>query len=160
MNKSDHFIKIARNKFKFGLFLFSKLPVAYISGVRVKEIDPTRAVVSLPFKFLTKNPFKSVYFASQAMAAELSTGVLALLHTHGHQPPISMLVFQMKAEFVKKAKTKIRFQCTDGHIIKNAVEECIQTGKGITVEVKSIGTDKTGDRVAEFYFTWSFKVKE
>jgi hypothetical protein len=117
-------------------------------------------MVSLPFRFLTKNPFKSVYFASQAMASELSTGILALSHTYGQNPPISMLVFNMKADFIKKARTRIFFECSHGLEIKNAVDQCIQTNEGVTIEVKSTGKDSFGDIVSQFYFTWTFKAKK
>ena len=100
-----------------------------------------------------------MYFASQAMAAELSTGIMALSQIYGKKPRVSMLVFDMKANFTKKATTKISFECKDGIKIKNAVEESIKTGEGVTIETKSTGKDKVGDVVSEFYFTWTFKVK-
>jgi hypothetical protein len=159
MNPSEKFIQTAQNNFKFRLFMLKNLPSAFFSGLKVAEISQEKAVVTIPFKFLTKNPFKSVYFASQAMAAELSTGVLAMAHIFKRNPSVSMLVFDMKANFTKKAATKITFTCTDGLSIKNAVEQSIQTGEGVTVTAKSTGKDKSGDVVSEFYFTWTFKVK-
>jgi len=160
MKRQEKFMKLVRNKFKFGLFMLKELPSAFFSGVRVKSISEESSIVSIPFKFFTKNPFKSVYFASQAMAAELSTGILALMHIHDIQPKISMLVFNMEASFTKKAITKINFECKDGLKIKEAVETCINTQEGVTVPVKSVGKDKHGDIVSEFNFTWTFKQKE
>lgn len=157
MDKSKQFRKIVRSNFKFRLFMLKSLPSAFFSGIRVTEISEEKAIVSIPFKFLTQNPFKSVYFASQAMAAELATGVLALSHVHKRQPRVSMLVFNMRASFSKKATSKIFFTCNDGKKIKNAVEESIKTGEGVTVEAKSTGKNKNGDVVSEFYFTWTFK---
>lgn len=139
--------------------MLKNLPAAFFSGLKVISINQDEAKVSIPFKFLTKNPFKSMYFASQAMAAELSTGVLALSQVYKRKPRVSMLVFNMKANFSKKADGKIVFTCADGLKIKNAVEESIKTGEGVTVEAKSVGTDKQGDTVSEFYFTWTFKPK-
>lgn len=159
MTASEKFRKTVSNNFKFKLFMLKKLPAAFFSGLKLTEITEKKAVVTIPFKYLTKNPFKSVYFASQAMAAELSTGVLALSQISGRKPRVSMLVFNMRANFTKKATSKITFICENGEDIKNAVEESIKTGEGVTVEAKSVGKDKVGDVVSEFYFTWTFKSK-
>lgn len=159
MENSEQFRQFVRNKLKFKLFMLKSLPSAFFSGIKITEIDDEKAVITIPFKFLTKNPFKSMYFASQAMAAELSTGILALSHISGKKPSISMLVFDMKASFTKKAKTKVTYICNDGLKIKNAIEESIKTSEGITIEAKSIGKDSFGDVVSEFYFTWTFKPK-
>lgn len=159
MNSQENFRQLVKNKLKFGIYMLKELPSAFFSGVRVKDISEERSVVTIPFKFFTKNPFRSMYFASQAMAAELSTGILALSQVYGRKPKVSMLVFDMKANFVKKAVSKITFKCNDGLKIKDAVEESIKTGKGVTIETKSAGLDSEGQLVSEFYFTWTFKPK-
>ena len=159
MNASEKFRKAVRHNFKFKLFMLKHLPSAFFSGIKLVDIAEDKSTVTIPFKYLTKNPFKSMYFASQAMAAELTTGILALSQIAGRKPNVSMLVYDMKANFVKKATTKITFICTEGIKIKDAVDESINTGEGITVEVKSTGKDSLGDIVSEFYFTWTFKPK-
>ena len=63
----------------------------------------------------------------------------------------------MRADFSKKAKSKIFFTCEDGLKIKNAVEQSIKTKEGVTVEAKSTGKNAKGETVSEFYFTWTFK---
>lgn len=60
---SASFLKLVNNKFKFNLFLFSKLPSAFLCGVRVQFADESKCVVTVPFKWLSQNPFKSTYFA-------------------------------------------------------------------------------------------------
>ncbi len=160
MSKSESFRETVRNKFKFKLFMLKELPSAFFSGLTVTTITEEKAVVTIPFKFLTKNPFKSMYFASQAMAAELSTGVLAISQTYKRKPSVSMLVFEMSANFSKKARSTVAFTCNDGLKIKNAVEETMKTGEGVTVNVHSVGVDKDGDIVSEFTFVWTFKVKK
>lgn len=159
MDTAEKFRQTVRNKFKFKLFMLKELPSAFFSGITVTEITEEKAVVRIPFKFLTKNPFKSMYFASQAMAAELSTGILALSQISGRNPKVSMLVFDMNAHFSKKARTTVEFICKNGKDIKNAVEETMKTGEGVTVKAKSVGIDKYGDVVSEFTFVWTFKSK-
>lgn len=133
--------------------------MAFLSGLRIVEFDKSRTRVSVPFKFLNKNPFRSVYFAVLSMAAELSSGVIALDAVSESSVPVSMLVLKMRAEFLKKAKSKIVFTCNDGEKIRATVRKSIETGEGQTIEVHSSGTDTTGDKVAEFVFEWTFKPK-
>ena len=159
-NNAADFIKIVRHPFKFRFFLFSKLPAAFFSGVRVREIDETKCVVSVPFKWLTQNPFRSTYFASLSMAAEMSTGALALANIYKRNPPVSMLVVKVESTYFKKAIEKTFFTCNDGQLFYNAVEESIKTGEGQIVKAKSIGVNQKGEVVAEFFVTWSFKAKK
>ena len=130
-----------------------------IAGLRIKKIDSNSCIVTVPFKYVNKNPFKSMYFAVLSMAAELSSGILALSEVSEAEKPISMLVLNMKASFTKKVKTKVSFSCNDGEKIRNAITRSIETGEGQTADVVSVGTDKSGDKVAEFCFTWTFKPK-
>ena len=64
--------------FKFGLFKILKLPLAFLTGIKIKELTEVSAVTSVQYKYLNTNPFDSLYFAVLAMSAELSTGMLAL----------------------------------------------------------------------------------
>jgi len=59
-------------------FLFFKLPSAFICGVRAKQIDENKCVVTVKHRWMNQNPFNSMYFAVQAMAAELATGALVM----------------------------------------------------------------------------------
>jgi hypothetical protein len=51
------FINLVKNPFKFSMFLLSRLPSAFFSGVRVRDISHERCLVTIPFKWLTQNPF-------------------------------------------------------------------------------------------------------
>ena len=144
---------------KFRMFLFSKLPSAYFSGIRVKSLDENKCEVTVPFKWFSQNPFRSTYFACLSMAAEMSTGALALGHLYKRKPPVSMLVVRTEGEYFKKAVDTTTFVCEDGSGIRKMIEEAIATGEGKTIRAKSIGKNKAGELVAEFYITWSFKTK-
>lgn len=139
--------------------MLSRLPMAYLAGLRVRSISEERAEVTIPYKYLNKNPFNSIYFASLSMAAELSTGLLCMAQTYKSDPGVSMLVVHMEGDFTKKAVGKITFTCEDGHQIKAAADQTKATGEGVTVVATSTGIDEAGDRVAEFRFTWSLKAK-
>jgi hypothetical protein len=157
---SQKFIKLIKHPVKFRMFLFWKLPATFFSGVRIKEIDEERSVVSVPYKWLTQNPFRSTYFASLAMAAELSTGALAMMHIYKRTPAVSMLITNMEAAYFKKATGKTFFVCESGKQILDTIEQAVGTGDFKKIKVKSSGTNKNGELIAEFFFTWSFKVKQ
>ena len=153
------FIKLMKHPVKFRMFLFTKLPAAFFAGVRVREVDANRCMVSVPYKWLSQNPFRSTYFACLSMAAEMSTGALAMAHLYKINPPVSMLVVKVESEYFKKATGRTFFVCEDGELFQKAIEESIASGEAKIVKAKSIGKNKEGEIVAEFYITWSFKAK-
>lgn len=153
------FIKLINHPFKFRLFLLYKLPAAFFSGLKIVECTPEKCITSIPYRWLTQNPFKSTYFASLAMAAEMSTGALALSNTYKQSPAISMLVTKMEASYFKKANSLTLFTCQDGLLISNTIHEARKTGDGKAITVKTVGKNETGELIAEFLFTWSFKIK-
>jgi putative heme iron utilization protein len=144
---------------KLNTFLFFKLPSAYWSGVRVKEINQQYCKVIVRHKWFNQNPFNSMYFAVQAMAAELSTGAMVMLHIKNSGHKISMLVANNKANFSKKARGRITFTCNDGHLVQDAINAAVASGQGQTFWMRSIGIDEKGDQVSQLDFEWSIKIK-
>lgn len=144
---------------KLNQFLFFKLPSAYWCGVRVKSINEGQCVVMIKHKWFNQNPFKSIYFAAQAMAAELSTGALVMYRIKNSGRNISMLVAQNKAVFTKKATGKITFTCNEGHIINEAIDRAVQTGEGQTFWMTSVGMNEKDEKVSEMSFEWTIRVK-
>lgn len=153
------FANTIQNPIKYKLFLLAKLPMAFLSGLKVVQLQPEQAAVQVRFKWLNQNPFKSIYFAVLSMAAELSTGLLAFGQIYNRQPSVSMLVTKVEGEFYKKAVGKIAFSCQNGNDVIKAIEETIATKQGTTVICKSVGANEQNEIVAVFYFTWSFKAK-
>jgi hypothetical protein len=144
---------------KLNLFLFLKLPSAFWSGVRVKAISKEECVVTVKHRWFNQNPFKSMYFAVQAMAAELTTGALVMMQIKLSGKKISMLVANNNGNFTKKATGKITFTCNEGHLIEEAIHKTIASGEGQTLWMKSIGINENGEQVSEMNFEWSIKLK-
>lgn len=153
------FKKFITNPAKFKFFLLSKLPMGFISGLKIVELSDAKSSVAVRFRWLNQNPFRSIYFAVLSMAAELSTGILAVGQVYKRNPTVSMLVVKMEADFYKKAVGKIIFTTNDGHKIAEAVEQAVATGEGVTVQCSSVGLNEANEEVARFVFTWSFKSK-
>ncbi|WP_246197638.1 DUF4442 domain-containing protein [Chitinophaga agrisoli] len=152
------FIDKVRKPVQFSLFLLWKLPSAWLSGVRVTQIQPDSCTTVVPFRWLSQNPFRSTYFACLAMAAEMSSGLLAIAQVEDVAPVrVSMLVTGMQASFMKKAKEKTWFTCRDGAAIQAAIAHTVATGEPVTITVQSNGESKDGTLIASFAITWSFK---
>ena len=154
---AEQFLSLASSPRKLRLFMLARLPMAFLAGLRVSSLSEKRAVVTIRYKYLNKNPFNSIYFANLSMAAELSTGLLCMMQTY--KANVSMLVVHMEGDFTKKAVGRISFLCEDGEAIKAAADQTKATGEGVTVVATSTGIDEAGDKVAEFRFTWSMKAK-
>lgn len=159
-SNAAQFLQLINSPVKFRLFLLSRLPAAFISGVRVRSADENKCVVTVPYKWLSQNPFKSTYFACLSMAAEMSTGVLAMAHIYKRNPPVSMLVLKVEGSFTKKAVGRTTFTCEEGQLIRQTIEDAIISNEGKMVTARSYGRNKDGEVVAEFSITWSFKAKK
>lgn len=144
---------------KLNTYTMFKLPSAYICGVRTKSISDQNCVVTVKHKWINQNPFKSMFWAVQGMAAEFSTGALVIAKIQESGQKISMLVTTNKAVFTKKATGKITFTCNDGNKIDQAIAQTIKTGEGQTVWMQSQGVNQDGVVVSTFDFEWSIKVK-
>ena len=74
------------------LFTFFNLPSAWWSGVRVEKITSVTCDVKVNLLWINKNPFKSIFWAVQGMAAELTTGLLVTKEIRERNVNISMNV--------------------------------------------------------------------
>ena len=154
------FLDLIRSPLKIKLYLLTNLPSAYFSGLRIPEADEEHCDVTVPYRWFTRNPFRSTYFACLSMAAEMSTGILAMVQVYNRKPSVSMLVVHTDATYFKKATGLTKFRCVDGPTIKAAIDQAIRTGEATTAKARSLGTNAAGDPIAEFFITWSFKVKK
>lgn len=144
---------------KLNTFLMFKLPAAYFTGVRTKSIDDTTCVVSVKHRWINQNPFNSMFWAVQGMAAELTTGALVMQKIRLSGKRVSMLVANNNATFTKKATGRITFTCIEGSKIDEAITKAIATGEGQTVWLNANGINADGVEVSSFNFEWTLKVK-
>ena len=140
-------------------FLFFKLPSVWWSGIRVREISKESCSANVRLGWFNKNPFKSLFWAVQGMAAELTTGMLLTKSIQDAKANISMLLVSNKSSFHKKAVGKITFTCNEGETAKQLINSTI---KNVTSKAwfKAKGYDEQGDLVSEFDFEWSCKKRK
>ena len=141
-------------------FMLFKLPLAYLAGVRVISITGETAIVHITHKWMNQNPFQSMFWAAQGMAAVMATGVLVMRGIENIGAKVSMLVTNQRGNFTKKATGKIRFECHHGGLVADALEESAKTGEGRVITMKAEGFNTEGISVCNFHFEWSLKVKK
>jgi hypothetical protein len=115
---------------KINLFLFLKLPSAYFCGVRLKSLSTQKSITSVKFRWINQNPFGSMFWAVQGMAAELATGALVMKKIRESGKNISMLVASNNATFSKKAKGRIVFTCKDGEKLDSVIDKVLNSKDG------------------------------
>ncbi|APY11669.1 thioesterase [Seonamhaeicola sp. S2-3] len=145
---------------KLNTFSMFKLPAAYICGVRVKHLDEKKCMVSVKHRWINQNPFRSMFWAVQGMAAELSTAAIMIGKIQETGKKISMLVISNEATYTKKATGRINFTCNQGELINETLTKAIKTGEGQTIWLESVGLNEEGIEVSSFRFQWSVKVKQ
>ncbi len=143
--------------FKQKLFYLKSLPMGLISGIRLVQLDEDRAVSEVPFRWRNKNPFNSMYFAVQSMAAELSTAAPVMLALKDFDADVALIIVDLKVDFVKKAQSKTTFTCTEYKRIYETIARLKQAEDTAAITVKTTGRDADNNEVATFYFTWSFR---
>jgi len=149
--------KRMKNPLIFWFAMLFKLPTAVFWRLKMVHLDSQKCHVSIPYFWRSQNPFKSIYFAALAGAAELSTGALCQLALAG-KGSFSMLVVDFRAEYSKKANTKILFTCEQGPELFSLIDT-LKPGETNQLTMLSIGKNKAGEEVARFFITWSFKRK-
>lgn len=144
---------------KINLFLLTKLPSAWLCGVRLKTINEKVCTTTVTHKWINQNPFNSMYFAVQAMAAELSTGAIVMKEIRDSSEKISMLVAENSSSFHKKAKGKISFTCEDVDLVKENIKKSLNDPEGQKFWMTSVAKNESGVVVSEFKFQWTIKKK-
>jgi len=147
------------NPNKLNTFLMFKLPSAYITGVRTKYLNDDKCIVSVKHRWINQNPFKSLFWAVQGMAAELTTGALIIKKINETDKDLAMLLVKNNASYSKKATGRINFECNEGKLIDGVIEKAIESGEGQTVTLNVIGRNSDNIEVSRFSFTWSMKVR-
>ncbi len=144
---------------RLNLFTFFRLPSVWWCGIRVKKIEEAYCEARVVHRWINQNPFQSMFWAVQGMAAELTTGVLIMQAIHESNRKISMLVLNNRANFTKKARGMISFSCDSEQKIAVAMKELTSSQKPQTLWLTSKGIDSNGDVVSTFEFEWTLLLK-
>jgi hypothetical protein len=155
--RGEHLHRRILQRLPVTLWLWKSLPLAAFAGLRVVRLDDDGCAVRLPGGWRTQNPFRSTYFAAQAMAAEMSTGAPALVLVADVPASVSMLVVGLRATYSKKIVGASVFTFEDVRGMRAAVGMAAESDEPEVFVARSVGRNTDGDRGAEFEITWSFK---
>ena len=142
---------------RFRFFTILKMPSAAFVGLRFVRADGSVCVTSIPGGWRSQNPFRTMYWAAQGMAAELATGAVPFAVSRSCERSLRMFVVGTEATFVKRAKGRIVFTCEDVGRARVAIEETLVTGESIDCDMRAVGRDSSGDIVSEWVFKWNFR---
>ncbi len=141
----------------FKAYLVWKLPLAAGAGLSLRRLDEGACVVGLPGGWRTQNPFRSTYFAAQAMAAEMSTGAPGMVLVRAAPFSVSMILRGIEAAFTRRIQGPSLFTFEDLSGLKAAIGRAAQSGESESYTGVSVGRGPDGEPAAEFRVTWSFK---
>jgi hypothetical protein len=141
----------------FRLYLWARLPLAACAGLSLRRLDDAGCTVALPGGWRTQNPFRSMYFAAQSMAAEMSTGAPAMMLAEGAAASVSMLVREVRGVFTRRIVGEAEFTFEDLSGMQAIVDRAVATGESESYVARSVGRTRDGSPSSEFEITWSFK---
>jgi hypothetical protein len=148
------------SKFQISLFTLLRLPSVWLCGIRVTLLEQSFCEAKVKHRWINQNPFNSMFWAVQGMAAELTTGMLLMQEIQISKRKVSMLVLNNKANFSKKAQGRITFSCNSADLITNAIKKLYETDKPQTLWLTSKGMDENNDLVSTFEFEWTLLIKK
>ena len=141
----------------FWAWQWKTLPLAAFAGMRVRSLDEQSCTVALPGGWRTQNPFRSTYFAAQAMAAEMSTGAPAIVLVAGASASVAMLVTGFRAAYKKKIAGESLYTFSDVGAMRAVIEQASAGDEPRVFVARTAGRDAKGDVCSEFEVHWSFK---
>ncbi|HJN54140.1 MAG TPA: DUF4442 domain-containing protein [Flavobacteriaceae bacterium] len=145
---------------RYNLFLLKKLPSAYFCGARIKSIDSNQCEIKIALNWFNKNPYKSMFWAAQGMAAELTTALMITDKIKKSGYDVSMLLISNNANYYKKATGLIVFNCNEGAEIDEMMNKLISSNTPQTITLSSTGINQNNVTVSKFIFEWSLKIRE
>ena len=141
----------------FKAYLWRKLPLAACAGLSLRQLDEAACTVRLPGGWRTQNPFRSTYFAAQAMAAEMSTGAPAMVLVQAAPVSVAMILREIQAVFTKRIQGPSLFTFDDVAGMQSTIARAAISGESESYTGRSVGRGPDGEPAAEFRVTWSFK---
>ena len=155
MSFNHKLAKTLLTPWKLRLWMLKKLPMALLTGMIIVELTEEQCKVRVRDHWWLRNPFRSVYWAVQSMAAELSTGALLYAHVSGTQ--VQFILVEMRAKFYKKLRGKSFYFCPAGLEISKEIEALQNTSEARTVIIPATALNGSEEIVAQFEFYWQLR---
>lgn len=148
-----------RNTLYLRYFALTKIPLLFYARPSVVEKSAQRVVVRIPLSRRTKNHQGSMYFASLAMGADVSVGLLAVELINRQEENISFIFRDFNAEFYRRATADVYFTCNQGEAIAELVNMALSSDQRVEKTLDAVATvpSENDEPVARFRLTLSLK---
>lgn len=156
----DEYRSLVLNPLKFKAGLALNLPLAVFTGVKITVLNNSICDVTVPYKYMNKNPFNTTYWAVLGMAAEMASGALLQMYVYKRNPSVSIFVVGCEAKFVKRALGLTTFRCVQGLELAEKVMLTSQNFEAQEFNALTTAYNEAGEVVAEFTFKWGIKARK
>ncbi|MAQ63853.1 MAG: DUF4442 domain-containing protein [Actinobacteria bacterium] len=145
---------------KMYLFFLFKVPMILWCFPRLNTMDNDGVSVTIPLNFLTKNHLGSMYFGALMVGVDLACGLLAFHLIEQSESRLSLIFKDVHAQFLQRAEGSVRFECLEGALIQDMIQNAISSQERVSMPVPVKGIlVKTNECVAEFTITLSIKIR-
>lgn len=152
---------VSLRKMRWMLFLLGifKIPIVGFIKPKLVLVDEEKVQVLINLRRRTKNHLNSMYFGALAVGADIAGGIHAFYFAELSNEKVSFAFKSMKADFIKRAESKVLFETTDGLLVKSAIEQSKTSGERMNQLITIEATNISGELVATFEMIVSVKVK-
>ena len=145
---------------KMYLFFLFKVPMILWCFPCINTIDNSSVKLTIPLNFLTKNHLGSMYFGALMVGVDLACGLLAFHLIEQSESRLSLIFKDVNAQFLKRAEGAVRFECLEGSLIQDMIQNAILSKERVSMTIPVQGIlVKTNECVAEFTITLSIKLR-
>lgn len=148
-------------KWRWKLWLLSvvKIPLIRFVRPRILELSEEGCEILIPLRRRNKNHLNSMYFGALAVGADVAPGLLCFYLAEKHRLKLLFAFKSMKAEFLQRAESAVRFTCRETMKIESAIQEALLNDQRMNVPVHVQAFNNQKELVAEFTMELSFRIK-
>ncbi len=139
-----------------------RIPMLFLAGPSVRELDRERATIRIPLNWLTRNHLGSMYIGALVCGADLAAGLLAQQHIRRAPRPVSLVFQDLRAEFLRRPDGDCFFTCAEGAVAEALVAQALDSAERVSAPLSVVARvpSRSGEEpVARFTLTLSLKAR-
>jgi acyl-coenzyme A thioesterase PaaI-like protein len=150
---------LSRLQWMLRLMGWFKIPMIGFVKPKLVFIDNETVKVKIRLRRRTRNHLNSMYFGALSVGADIAAGIYAFYFAEQMKTKVSFAFKSMQAEFLKRAESDIVFVCSEGKLIREAMEKSRSSAERVNQAVEVLAYNDQNEVVATFVMTVSVKVK-
>ena len=112
-------------------------PLLFLINPRIIEITNKKVEIRIPLSFITKNSWRTMFFAAISSGVDLTGGWAAFDIADKYK--VGVLYKDMSIEFLRRVDDDLILRCEDVENIKEGALKAAETGERISVPVQVSG---------------------